>query len=273
MKYTWKDWKWTLIALIPVLILIIPIYFVLISGFETVEEIYHQPPYLVPPNPTLQYYADAWTTLNHYLMNSVVISVGVLILTIVVAAPAAFALAKLNLRGEKTVSFLMALVQMLPVTTVVIPLFLIFFKLKLINTHVGVILGISAFTIPFSVILLTAYMRSMPWGLIEAARIDGASLFTIFVRIVMPICKPALSTAGMLALLNAWGDFIFAISFLQERSLQPMSVGLYSFIGQYGTQWNLLMAGSMIYSLPVIIVVTLAGKGLVSGLTAGAFKE
>jgi multiple sugar transport system permease protein len=89
----------------------------------------------------------------------------------------------------------------------------------------------------------------------------------------MPICKPAISTAGMLAFLNAWGDFIFAISFLQERPLQPMSVGLYSFIGQYGTKWNLLMAGSMIYSLPVIIVVILAGKGLVSGLTAGAFKE
>ena len=89
MAHTWKDWKWTLIALIPVLILIIPIYFVLISGFETVEEIYHQPPYLIPPNPTSQYYTEAWTTLNHYLMNSLVISVGVLALTLVVAAPAA----------------------------------------------------------------------------------------------------------------------------------------------------------------------------------------
>lgn len=273
MRHPWKQWKWTFIALIPVLIIMLPIYFVLISGFESVAEIYHQPPYWIPPNPTFEFYIEAWGILNNYLKNSVLISTGVLVLTLVVAAPAAFALAKLNLRGEKSISFLMALVQMLPVTTVVIPLFLIFFRLRLINTYLGVILSISAFTIPFNVILLTAYMRSMPWALIEAARIDGASLLRIFWQVVLPISKPALSTAGMFAFLNAWGDFIFALSFLQEKGLQPMSVGLYSFIGQYGVKWNSLMAGSMIYSLPAIIVVVVSGKALVSGLTAGAFKE
>lgn len=266
-------WGRMVVPAICVLIIMIPIYLVIIGGFMTVQEIYRQPPHLFPPNPTWQFYQSAWNTLNQSMLNSFIIAIGTYVLTLAVSTPTAFALAKLRMSVEKPVSFAMALVQMLPMTTLVIPLFLIFFNVGLNNTFTGVVLGISAFTVPFCTILLTAYMRSIPSGLMEAAWIDGASLGRIFVSIVLPISSPGIATAGMFAFLMAWGNFIFPLSLLQERSLQPMSVALYRFVDQFGIEWNMLMAGSAIYSIPPILVVLVAGRYLVSGMTAGAFKE
>lgn len=143
----------------------------------------------------------------------------------------------------------------------------------LINNYLGAILGISVFTIPFAAIVLNAYIQAIPTGLMEAALIDKAGLLRIFTSIIIPLASPAIATASILTFIMAWGDFIFSISFLKERILQPMSIGLYTFISRYRVQWNKLMAGSMIFSIPPLIVALLAGKAIVAGLTAGALKE
>ena len=168
---------------------------------------------------------------------------------------------------------ILAFTQVLPATAVIIPLFLIFNRIGLINNYLGVILGISVFTIPFATIVLNAYIQAIPTGLMEAALIDGAGFLRIFLSIILPLSSPAIATASILTLILAWGDFIFALSFLKERTLQPMSIGLYNFIGQYGVQWNKLLAGSMIFAVFPLVVALLAGKAIVAGLTAGAFKE
>jgi ABC-type glycerol-3-phosphate transport system permease component len=110
-------------------------------------------------------------------------------------------------------------------------------------------------------------------GLIEAAFIDGASLFRVFWSIIIPLSSPAIATVGILTFIGAWGDFIVSLTFLKDQTMQPMGIGLYYFIGRYGVVWNKLMAGSMIYAVPPLIVALLAGKSIVTGLTAGAFKE
>lgn len=267
------EWRRTILATFAVFVIFAPIYFVFIGGFMTNEQIHHQPPYLIPPTPTWDNYAEAWSNARQYMKNSAVISLGVLAATVLVATPASFAMAKLSLRLERAIMFLMAFALMLPASATVIPLFLIFHRLQLLNTHLGVIIAVSVFTIPFAVVMLTAYMRSIPSTLIEAAQLDGASLFSVFFHIVVPIARPAITTAGLLALLLAWGDFIFSVSFLQQREIQPMSVGLYTFVGQYGIRWNALMAASMIYAFPPIVAVIVAGRALVSGLTSGALKD
>ena len=162
---------------------------------------------------------------------------------------------------------------MLPYAAVIIPLFLIFTKLRLINNHIGAVLGISVFLIPFAVIVLRAYMISVPTGLIEAALIDGADYFKIFRSIILPLTSPGIASVSILVFLMAWGNFIVPLAFIKERSLQPASIGLYTFVGQYGIQWNKLMAGSMIYTIPPLVIALIAGKSIVAGLTAGAFKE
>jgi len=268
-----KEWKWTLIALIPTVIIILPVYFIAIGGFQTVAEIFHRPAYWFPPYPTLEFYNDAWVTLLPYLKNSLIMALGNLALTLVVAVPAAFALAKFRLKLGKPTFFILAFTQMLPATAVIIPLSLMFIKLKLINNYFSVILGIAVFTIPFATIILRAYIQGIPTGLIEAALIDGASLFRVFRSIIVPLSSPAIATAGILTLIMAWGDFIVSLTFLKDQTVQPMSIGLYHFVVQYGVEWNKLMAGSMIFAVPPLIVALLAGKSIVTGLTAGAFKE
>jgi multiple sugar transport system permease protein len=268
-----EGWKWTLIALIPTVIIILPVYFIAIGGFQTVAEIFHRPPYWFPPNPTLEFYTDAWVSLLPYLKNSLIIALGNLVLTLAVALPSAFALAKFHLKLGKPTFFILAFTQMLPATAVVIPLFLMFIKLKLINNYFSVILGIAVFTIPFATIVLRAYIQSIPTGLIEAALIDGASLFRVFRSIIVPLSSPAIATTGILTFIMAWGDFIVSLSFLNDQAMQPMSIGLYHFVSRYGVEWSKLMAGSMIFAIPLLIVALLAGKSIVTGLTAGAFKE
>ena len=273
MKKRKKEWRWTVAALIPTVIIILPLYFIAIAGFQTVTEIFHRPPHLFPPNPTFAYYQNALLTLFPYMRNSIIIAFGALALTLCVSLPSAFALAKFQFSLRKPVSFLLAFAQILPATAVIIPLFLVFTRFDLINNFLGVVLGVFVFTIPFATIILHAYMRSIPTGLMEAALIDGAGLLRIFWRIIIPLASPAIATAGTLTLILAWGDFIFSLSFLKERTLQPMSIGLYHFIGQYGVRWNMLMAGSMIFAIPPLIVALIAGRAIVTGLTAGAFKE
>jgi len=268
-----KEWKWTLIALIPTVIIILPVYFIAIGGFQTVAEIFHCPAYWFPPHPTLEFYNDAWLTLLPYLKNSLIIALGNLALTLVVAIPAAFALSKFRLKLGELTFFILAFTQMLPATAVIIPLSLMFIKLKLINNYFSVILGIAVFTIPFATIILRAYIQGIPTGLIEAALIDGASLFRVFWSIIVPLSSPAIATAGILTLIMTWGDFIVSLTFLKDQTVQPMSIGLYHFVAQYGVEWNKLMAGSMIFAVPPLIVALLAGKSIVTGLTAGAFKE
>ncbi|MCS7243080.1 MAG: carbohydrate ABC transporter permease [Candidatus Caldatribacterium sp.] len=272
-KTRWARWKWTVYAAIPTIIIILPLYFIAIGGFQSVSEIFHKPPHLFPPNPTLVYYKDALLTLSSYLKNSFIIALGVLSVTLAVALPSAFALAKFQFVLRRPAALLLAFTQVLPATAIIIPLFLIFSRIGLINDYLGVILGISVFTIPFATIVLSAYIQAIPSGLMEAALIDGAGFFRIFVSIIIPLASPAIATASILTLIMAWGDFIFALSFLKERALQPMSIGLYHFIGQYGIQWNKLMAGSMIFAIPPLLVALFAGKAIVAGLTAGAFKE
>jgi multiple sugar transport system permease protein len=177
------------------------------------------------------------------------------------------------LKLGKPTFFILAFTQMLPVTAVVIPLFLIFNNLKLTNTYFGAILGISVFTIPFATIILRTYIQGIPTGLMEGAFIDGASLFRAFRSIIVPLSTPAIATVGILTFILAWGDFVVSLSFLSEQTLQPMSIGLYRFVSQYGVEWSNLMAGSMIFALPPLIVALFAGKAVVVGLTAGAIKE
>lgn len=267
-------WKWTLLALIPVAFIVFPIYYILVGSMMTTSEIFRQPPYLLPPSPkeAIVNYSTAFRILSRYAVNSLVITFGVMILVLLLAPAAAFALAKLKLKLRDIFSFVFVLVQMLPITATIIPLYLFFREFKLTNIP-GVILAISSFSVPFIVIMLTSYMRAFPVQLIESAQIDGASLSRIYWRIVLPLSMPALTTASLFAFLQGWGNFVFPLTLLQDDRLYPLSIRLFTFVSEFGVQWNYLMAGSFVYSIPSIIVILIGSKFLISGLTAGAFKE
>jgi len=266
-------WKWSALVAVVVALIVSPLYFIAIGGFMSTEEIFYKPPYLFPPEPTLQYYREAFFTLLPYIKNSFILSFGTLLLTLIVALPASFVVTKFEFSMKSSLSFLFAFVQMIPYTAVIIPLFLMFTKMKLINSHFGAVLALSVFLVPFAIIILRSYMASVPSGLIDAALIDGAGYFKIFTNIFLPLSAPGIASVSILVFLLAWGNFIVPLAFIKEESMRPISIGLYVFIGQYGVEWNKLMAGSMIYTIPPLIVALLAGRAIVAGLTAGAFKE
>jgi len=268
-----RGWKWSVFVAIVVALIVSPLYFIAIGGFMSTEEIFYKPPHLFPPAPTLRYYKETFLTLLPYIKNSFIIAFGTLLLTLIISLPAPFVLTKFRFAMRSSVNFLFAFVQMLPYTAVIIPLFLMFTKMKLIDSHLGVILALSVFLAPFAVIILRSYMVSVPSGLIEAALIDGAPYFKIFTSIVLPLSAPGIASVSILVFLLAWGNFIVPLAFVKDEAMRPISIGLYVFIGQYGVQWNKLMAGSMIYTVPPLVVALLAGKSIVAGLTAGAFKE
>jgi len=267
------EYRRTIIATLAAAAILVPFYFVLIYGAMSETEIDRMPPYLIPPHPTLVHYAEAFSVAKLPLANSAIIAAGVTVLTLAAASPAAFALAKLKFRFARLVSWLMAFVQVTPMVAVVTPLFLMFFKAGFLGTYLSVILAVSAFSIPFAILVLNAHMESIPTALIEAAQIDGASVYRIFRDVALPLAMPALLTAGILVFLQGWGNFVFAVSFLQRKETQPMSVALFYFVGEYGVQWNQLMAASALYALPPVIAVALASRRLVAGLMGGALKE
>ncbi|MEM3629611.1 MAG: carbohydrate ABC transporter permease [Candidatus Bathyarchaeia archaeon] len=206
-------------------------------------------------------------------LNTLIIALGVTILSLIIAIPCSFGLTMLRSRLGAYLSGLFALVQVLPAVAVVIPLFLVFYKLHLLNNHLSVVLAVSGFSIPFATLVLTAYMKSIPRSLIEAAQVDGASLTRILWAVVLPLAKPGIATAALLVFMQGWSNFVFPAAFLQKGDVQPVSVSLFVFISQYGVRWNRLMAASALYSLPPVLAVIIAGKRIVEGLLAGATKE
>lgn len=266
-------YKWTALGLLVTAVVMTPIYLIAIFGFENVHEMFHVPPYLFPPSPTLKTYATTFTDLVPYMKNSFIISSGCLFITLLVAPLAAYSLAHFNLRIGKYIIFMLVLTQMFPAVMLAIPLFLIYSNVGLLNTYLGLMLVDATLTIPFCILILSAYIRSVPFEMVEAATIDGASFLTTLLRIVLPIAKSGIATAGIFGFLFAWADFIYALTLTTKETIRPISVALFKYKGLYGIQWNNLMAGGFIFSMLPLVIIIIAGKLIVTGLTAGALKQ
>lgn len=262
-----------LVATMGVILVFFPVYVMLIAGLMSERELHYRPPYLFPPNPTLKYYYEAAKTLAPYLRNSFLIAAGNVIATLLLAPPAAFGLAKLRLKHKALITALILTLQMLPEIAALTPIFLVWYKFRLTNTLIGVIIAFACFQIPFSTLVLAVYMRSIPNELLESAYLDGASLFRLYLMIALPLSKPALATVGLLAFITAWGNLLVPLTLLQTKTLLPASVGMTTFVSSYGIQWNLLMAASALYAIGPMIIAFVAGRQLAAGLMAGALKE
>jgi multiple sugar transport system permease protein len=205
-------------------------------------------------------------------VNSVIISLGTMALTLLLAVPGAYGLARLKLRGSGLMLLFLLIGQLLPSIVIAGPLFLIFSRIGLLNSHLGLILADTTFTLPFSVIILRPFFLAVPRELEAAAKVDGCTQLGVLWHIVIPYVRPGLITVAALTFLIAWGEFIFALS-LNPRTNQPVTVALNKFIGQYGTHWNDLMAVSTVVALPIVLIFASLQRFIVGGLTSGAVKE
>jgi len=261
-----------LLATVAVILIVLPLYFMFIAGFMSVSEIQKRPPYLFPPNPSLEYYRQAWKSMKPYLRNSVILALSTSALTLILAPLSAFGLARFRLKVNSLVYGLIYILQILPGVSMITPLFLVFYKIGLINNRLSVILALTAFQIPFASLILSNFMKAIPDELFESAMLDGAGPFRLFWNIALPLSKPALATVGLFAFMAGWGDLLISLTFLQKQHLQPASVGMALFSSIFGTQWNLMMAAGVYYAMIPILASLVASKYFVAGFLAGAFK-
>ena len=233
---------------------------------------------LLPSQPTFDNFITVVTRsengqwiFGHHLLNSVVIAVATTILGIVLACTAGYAFSRFKFAGRKggLLSFLVS--QMFPGIMMMIPLYIIMQKMGLLNKNLGLILVYSTTAIPFCVWMLKGYFDTIPRDLEESAVIDGASRFTIFFRIMLPLAAPAISVTALFNFMTAWNEFLLAYTFMTDPMAYTLPVEVQQYVGE-DIQWELFAASSVLVSIPVMALFFALQKNLVGGLTAGSVK-
>lgn len=231
--------------------------------------------------------------IGRYFANSIIIAVGATLLSVGVALPAAYALARHRFRGRALFMQLILITQMFSPIIIIIGLYKLFagtstawalntirlfgfsgegFPPLLIDNLFGLVLANAAFNVAFAVWLLSGYFATVPREVEEAGMVDGCSWFGVLVRILIPLAAPGIVTAVIFVFIAAWNEFIFALTLLSSPAKKPIIVGLFSLVGMFEVEWNYIMAGSLLAVIPVVILFWISEKHLVSGLTAGAIK-
>jgi arabinogalactan oligomer/maltooligosaccharide transport system permease protein len=210
---------------------------------------------------------------GYWMLNSAVVALGTTVLGVFLACTAAYAFSRFKFPGQRTGMMAFLVSQMFPGTLMLIPLYIILVEwLGLGNSRLGLIVVYATTSIPFSVWMMKGYFDTIPKELEEAAVMEGASVGKIFWTIVLPLAKPALAVTALFSFMTAWNEFILAATFMDQEAMYTAPVGLRFFVGGFSQQWGYFAAGSIIVSVPVVVLFLFLQKYLVSGLTAGSVK-
>jgi multiple sugar transport system permease protein len=225
-----------------------------------------------PPN--FRNFSDIFshTTFGRSIFNSAFVSVTVTVLCMFIASLAGYAISRFKGRVFSWYLTLLLVLQMFPGVLLLIPLFVIFKGLGLINTLFSVILSYLTLNLPFSIWMLKGFFDTIPTELDEAATIDGCGPFSTYYRIILPISLPGLSSVAIFTFLNSWNEYLLASIFLRKESIRTITVGLQQFVQQFSSQWGQLMSASTLATIPTLIFLIVAQKYLIEGLTAGSVK-
>jgi multiple sugar transport system permease protein len=254
-------------------IMLFPVYWMINVSLTKDTDMRHDPPYLVPVHGTLEGYSAVLHQQIPYLGTSFLVGLGTVALTLVISAPAGYSLAKLRPRGGGLLSFVLLMAQMIPGIIMAMGFYAIYLRLGVLNSAAGLVLADSTIAVPFGVLIFTAFMSGIPDELLNAAKIDGAGTFRTFRSVVLPVSRNAIVTVSLFAFLWAWSDFVFATTLDGGGTRQPITLGIYHYIGNNNQQWNAIMATAVIASIPATLLLILAQRYVAAGVTAGAVKD
>lgn len=268
-----KSAGWTLAGILITGFMLFPLYWIVNLSFMRQTDLLQNPPPFIPSNPSLDAYQAAISTAGGYIQSSFIYAIGTVFVTMIVATPAAYALATIRARVGSLLLFALVLAQMAPGFVVANSLYSAFNTVGLLNSYQAVILADSTIAVPFAIIIMRAFMLGIPPELGEAARVDGAGQLRIFWSVYLPLSRTALITAALFSFLFGWGDFLFALILNSNPDHTPITVGIYRFIGAYSVEWPSVMATAVIAIIPATILLALAQRYVAAGITAGAVKE
>ncbi|WP_369240272.1 carbohydrate ABC transporter permease [Streptomyces sp. R21] len=269
-RSTW--WK-TATGLLLTAVMLFPVYWMLNVSFTREQDMRKSPPDLLPLHGTLEGYRAVLDQQLPYLGTSLVIGIGTVVLTVALAAPAGYALAKLRPRGGGVLSFLFLVAQMIPGIIMAMGFYAIYLSLGLLQSAPGLIVADSTLAVPFAVLIFTAFMSGIPGELLQAAQMDGAGPVRTFRSIVLPMSRNAIVTVSLFAFLWSWSDFVFASTLAGGGAHEPITLGIYHYIGNNNQQWNAIMATAVVASLPAAVILVLAQRYVAAGVSAGAVKD
>ena len=258
----------------------LPMVWMLITSLKTQFAALQYPPQWLPTSPTLEQYTRLLSPSNdvgqeflRYLFNSIWVSFASTVLGVVVAVPAAYAFSRFRFPGRNLLFYSVLLRNMFPAVVFLMPLFIMMRWLGLVNTQASLILTYLTFGLPLSIWLLKGFYDNIPVQLEQAARIDGASRFQAFFLIVMPLSSPGIIATAIYSFIMAWNEYVYALTFLNDKDRLTLPVGLQRFFTEYATNWPGLMAASFIMSVPVVALFLVLQKYFVRALTEGAVKS
>jgi len=227
---------------------------------------------LVPLAPTFVAYQQAIGAQLGNIGTSLLVALGTVVVTLVIATPAAYALAKFRFRWIGVILLALLISQMIPSIVIANALYTAYNDLGLLNTIPGLVLADASTSIPFGILILRAFMVSIPSELVEAARVDGAGQVRAFWSIAIPISRNAIITAGLFSFLFAWSDFLFALTLTTGNSIRPVTLGIYSYLTGQVQSWGPVMATAVLASIPAIILLVFAQRYIAAGALGGALK-
>jgi trehalose/maltose transport system permease protein len=255
-----------------------PFYWVIRSSFTPEVNLFQTPVKYWPTHPTLENYRQALSAgfFQHALLNSAIVAASVTLLSLAIGSFAAYALGRFKFHGRSFVLYLMLSMTIFPQIAILGALYTTITKFHLYDTLGALIFTYLIFTLPFTVWVLTSFMRALPADLEEAAYVDGATPLQVFYKVLLPLIAPGLVTTGLLAFIAAWNEYLYALSFIQSPNKYTVPLAITSFVlptgSAFAVPWGAIMAATVIVTLPLILLVLILQKRILAGLTAGAVK-
>jgi multiple sugar transport system permease protein len=258
------------IAIVLLALMLFPVYWMLNISLQPSGTTL--PSSIFPSQPSLAGYTTAIHDQGQNLVTSMLIAAGTVVLSLLIAAPCAYALAQFRFRWISWALLAILISQMIPGIVIANALYTMYENIGLLNSIPGLIIANQTHAVPFGILIMRAFMLAVPKSIVEAARVDGAGLVRSFLSIVLPISRNSLITVGLFAFLFAWGDFLYALTLTTEGDITPVTLGIYTYLGAHISNWSAVMATAMLASIPAIILLVIAQKYIAAGATGGAVK-
>lgn len=257
------------------LLMIFPLLWMISTALKPSNEIFTLTPTFIPENVTLQAFIDVLSmeSYRRYLTNSLLVASCSTVISVTLSSLAGYGFSRFYFKGRKRILHIFLSAQMIPGVILLMPIFFIMTNLRLIDSYVGLILAYVTFSLPFSTWIMTGFYKSIPRELDEAAMIDGATRLQAFVKIIVPLAIPGMISTAIFSFLVAWDEFLFTLTLTSSEAKRTLPYGLYSFMTQYGVEWNNLMAASIMAIIPPLLIFLFLHKYFLRGFTSGALKE
>jgi ABC-type glycerol-3-phosphate transport system permease component len=263
-----------ILIIITTVMVLFPLYWMACTSLKKESEIFRIPPGIIPANTTFENFEFALTQTQvpRFFVNSVINVIGTLAVSLLCASMAAYSISRFKFRGKTAYMGIILLTQLMPLTTLIVPLYISLGNMRLLNNRLALIVVYSAIQIPIGTWLLLGYFNSIPREIDEAARIDGAPNFMILYRMILPLSKPGLMAVGLTTAISVWQELILAMTFNSIDANRPLMAGVSASITRAGIRWGQMNATGIIACVPIIIIYIFCQRYLVRGLTGGAVK-